>query len=192
MTKELFSLLSVSLGGFPFHAHLSLAFFFCSLVFLAGAFLAACFLPAGFSLSFLVAVPHRSFFKEFISAIMVTTFSCSSVGLPHAFSSSRSLASYLFSVQTIRSTLTLEVFDVDDKLINRGVLVRLPQVVEKIHCLLFPSMESAHLLADPLIEFCDISLENQQYTLGLYQHLPYVHSGCRIVNTGKDDYLLEE
>ena len=103
-TKVLFSLLSVSLGGFPFHAHLSLAFFFCSLVFLAGAFLAACFLPAGLSLFFLLVVPCRSFFYELISAVMATIFSCSSVGLPHAFSSSKSLASYLFSVLTIRSS----------------------------------------------------------------------------------------
>ena len=55
-TKALFSLLSVSLGGLPFHAHLSPDFFFCSLVFLAGAFLAACFLPAGFS--FFVLMSH--------------------------------------------------------------------------------------------------------------------------------------
>ena len=96
-TKALFSLLSVSLGGFPFHAHLSPAFFFCSLVFLAGAFLAACFLPAGFSFFVLEVAPCRSFFKELISAVIATIFSCSSVGLPHAFSSSKSLASYLFS-----------------------------------------------------------------------------------------------
>ena len=102
--KALFSLLSVSLGGFPFQAHLLLVFFFCSFVFLVGAFLAAYFLPAGFSLFFLVAVLCRSFFKEFISAVMVAIFSCSSVGLPHEFSSSNSLASYLFSARTIRSS----------------------------------------------------------------------------------------
>ena len=103
LTKALFSLLSVSLGGFPFHAHLSLAFFFLSFVFLVGVFFVAGFLLAVFSLSFLVAVPRHSFFSELISAVIATIFSCSSMGLPHAFSSSKSRASYLFSVRTIRS-----------------------------------------------------------------------------------------
>ena len=98
------SLLSISLGGLLFHALLSMAFFFWSFVFLGSAFLVACFLPVAFGLVFLMAVPRCSFFNELISAVMATIFSCSSVGLPQVFSSSRSQASYLFSAHTMRSS----------------------------------------------------------------------------------------
>ena len=84
----------------PFVAGFLLLF----LSFLGRRFLGGLFLAGWFALSFLVAVPRHSFFKEFISAIMATIFSCSSVGLPHAFSSSNSLASYLFPAWTIRSS----------------------------------------------------------------------------------------
>ena len=105
-TNTLSSLLSVSLGGLLFHAHLSCDFFFavsfvffCSFVFLAAGFLS--FVAVLLALS---AAPLHSFFNELISAIMATIFSCSSVGLPHVLSSSRSRASYLFSARTIRSS----------------------------------------------------------------------------------------
>ena len=48
------------------------------------------------------------------------------------------------------------------------------------------------MLADPLVELGDISLENQQLVLGLYQHFPYVHGGRRVDEPGEDDDLLEE
>ena len=105
-TNALSSLLSFSLGGLFFHAHLSCDFFlvvafvfFCSFIFLAAGFLS--FVAVLLDLS---AVPFHSFFNELISAVMATIFSCSSVGLPQVFSSSRSRASYLFSAQTMRSS----------------------------------------------------------------------------------------
>ena len=89
-----------------FHAHLSDDFFFwvsfaffCSLVFLAAGFFS--FVAVLFALS---ATPFLSFFNELISAVMAMIFSCSSVSLPHVFSSSRSRASYLFSARTMRSS----------------------------------------------------------------------------------------
>ena len=91
-------------GGMLFHAHLSLAFFFWSFAFLGSAFLVVSFFPVGFGLVFLTVVPQHSFFNELISTIMAMIFSCSSVGLPQVFSSSRSQASYLFSAWTMRSS----------------------------------------------------------------------------------------
>ena len=99
-----FSLVSVSLGGLLLHTHLSLAFFFLSAGFLGASFLAACFLPVCFGLLVLLGVPRCSFFKELISTLITTIFYCSSVGLPHTFSSSRSHALYLFSAWTMRSS----------------------------------------------------------------------------------------
>ena len=105
-TKALSSLLSFSLGGLFFHAHLSCDFFFvvsfvffCSFVFLATGFFS--FVAV---LLDLLAIPLHSFFNELISAVMATIVSCSSVGLPQVFSSSRSQASYLFSARTMRSS----------------------------------------------------------------------------------------
>ena len=105
-TNALSSLLSFSLGALFFHAHLSDDFFFCvsfaffcSLVFFAAGFFS--FVAVLFALS---ATPFLSFFNELISAVMATIFSCSSVSLPHVFSSSRSRASYLFSAHTMRSS----------------------------------------------------------------------------------------
>ena len=106
LTTALSSLLSFSLGGLFFHAHLSVAFFFWeSFVFFCSfVFLAAGFLPVAVDLFVLSAAPRHSFFNELISAIMATIFSCSSVGFPHVFSSSKSRALYLFSVRTMRSS----------------------------------------------------------------------------------------
>ena len=53
-------------------------------------------------------------------------------------------------------------------------------------------MESAHLFTYPLVELGDVTLKNQQLTLGLYQHFLYVHGGCRVTDPGEDDDLLEE
>ena len=95
-----------SLGGLFFHPHLSGVFFFgvsfvfyCSFVFLAAGFFS-------FIVDLLVlsTTPQQSLFHELITAAMATIFSCSLVGLPHVFSSSRSRASYLFSVQSMRSS----------------------------------------------------------------------------------------
>ena len=188
-------------GWFSFPCPFVACFLFLFFRFLGGFFLAAGFLLAGFSLSFWGAVPCCSFFKEFISAVIAMIFSWSSMGLPHAFSSSKSLFILVFGADhkvfcgegcSSVVTLTPEVFDVDDKLVIWGGLEHLPQVVEKVHCLLLTCVESAHLFADPLIEFGDISLENQQLALGFYQHFPYVHGGGRVVHHGEDDDLLEE
>ena len=104
LTKALSSLLSVSLGGLFFHAHLLLAFFFWSFIFFGGTFLVASFLPIVLGLLVLLAVPRCSFFKELLSAVIATIFSCSSVGLPQVFSLSNSHASYLFSTWIMRSS----------------------------------------------------------------------------------------
>ena len=105
-TKALSSLLSLSLGGLFFHAHLSCDFFFVAsfVFFWSFIFLAAGFFSFVAVLLFFSAVLRRSFFKELISAVMATIFSCSSVGFPHVFSLSRSRASYLFSARTMRSS----------------------------------------------------------------------------------------
>ena len=104
--KSIVLLAVILLGGLFFHAHLSCDFFFvvsfvffCSFVFLATGFFS--FVAV---LLDLLAIPLHSFFNELISAVMATIFSCSSVGLPQVFSSSRSQASYLFSARTMRSS----------------------------------------------------------------------------------------
>ena len=105
-TNALSFLLSFSLGGLFFHAHLSVVFFFedSFIFFRSFVFLAAGFLSFVAVLLALSAIPWRSIFNELISAIMATIFSCSSVGFARVFSSSKSLASYLFSAQTMRSS----------------------------------------------------------------------------------------
>ena len=55
--KALFSLVSDSLGGWLFCAHLSTAFFFLSIGFFGSAFLVAGFLPDGLDLLALPAMP---------------------------------------------------------------------------------------------------------------------------------------
>ena len=62
--------------------------------------------------------------------------------------------------------LTFEVFDIRYKFLLRSSLVRLPKVVQEVDCLLFPCMQAAHLLADPLIELSDVAFEKQQLALG--------------------------
>ena len=104
VTNALFSLISESLGGLLLHAHLSTAFFFLSVSFLGDAFLGACFLPVCFGWFVLMVVPQHYFLRVLISALITMIFSCSSVGLPQVFSSSRRHASYLFLAQTIRSS----------------------------------------------------------------------------------------
>ena len=131
LMNVLFSLISESLGGLLFHAHLSTAFFFLSVGFLGVTFLGACFLPVCFGLLVLMVVPRHSFFKELISVLIAMILSCSSVGLPQVFSSSRRHASYLFSAQTIRSS-AMKVVLLLSHWLFRSSLIPLLQYVNRL------------------------------------------------------------
>ena len=182
LTNVPLSLVSVSWGGGGgggggfFHVHFSLAFCFLTTGFLGATFLAACFLPVCFSLLVLLGVLQHSFLKELISMLIVTNFSCSSVGLPHAFSSLRSRASYLFLAWIMRSSAVkvaqlsshwlLNILGVYNRFVIWGSFVCLPEVVEEVYCLLLPGVKMTHLVADPLVEFSDVAFQQQQLLLG--------------------------
>ena len=196
-------LLTVSVFGWfsfpgPFIAgFLLLLFHFLGRCFLGGQFLAGRFvfvLFGGSASSFLLQGVYFSchsdnlflFFCGFAPCVFLIQEPCFILifGVDHKFLGGEGRTSVV--------TLTLEVFDIDDELVVRCGLVCLPKIIQKVHCLLLPCVESAHLLADPLVELGDIALEHQQFALGFNEHFSYVHGGCRIVHHGQDYDLLEE